>query len=669
MTAKRPSPPLSPTEQGFNAALARHRAGDLGAAADLYGQVLRLAPNHVDALHHLGLVHAQSENPDAALTLIGRAVALRPSFAMARFNLGNVQRRLGRVEDAATSYREALRLDPTLAGASANLGAVLRTLGRGDEAIEVYREGLSRQPGNAEAHYNLGCVLHHTGRLEEAIAAYRQAIALKPDHADAHGNIALAFLTLDRAAEALPFARAQVARVPASAPAHTTLSSILSALGAAAAAVEAARIATRLDPSDVDAWLQLGQALGEDGQIDAAVESHRKALALMPENPEVLVALAISLQEGGQRAEARRMIDQALAKDPTSATAWTLLGGLKTFASGDPQLDDLQRLAASLEDRPDRLDDLIHLEFTLGKALMDAGAPDAAFAALSRANGHHRARIDYNVARDIDAFAAIAEVMDASRIAGLSGQGHSSNRPIFIVGMPRSGTTLVEQILASHPGIHGGGEMKHLDVVLMERFRTTLGRPEWISRLGDLKPADLHALGQAYLAKIAALAPAGLRVTDKMPSHFRHVGLIHLIFPDALIIHCRRAPHDTCLSCFATHFSQGQDFTYDLGELGAYYRAYDRLMDHWRRVVPPSRLIGVTYEDVIEDLEGQARRLIEACGLPWDEACLDFHRTSRQVRTASVNQVRQPLYATSVARWKAYGAHLKPLGFDEAKTP
>ncbi len=664
MTAKRPSPPLSPIEQGFEAALVRHRAGDLGAAAELYGRVLTIAPDHVDALHHLGLVHAQSGNPDAAAQLIGRAVALRPNFAMARFNLGNVLRRLDRPDDAIASYRAALHLDQTLAGASANLGAALRALGRDDEAIAVYRQGLTQQPGNADGHYNLGCALQQNGQLEAAVAAYRQAIALKPDHADALGNAASALMTLGRAAEALPLARAQTALAPASAPAQTALSAIWMALGATTTAVDAATTATRLDPSDAEAWLQLGRALGEDGRINEAVDSLLRALALAPSSSDILVALAISLQEAGQRAEARRTIEQALIQDPTSAAAWTVLAGVRTFAAGAPELDDLARLATSLRDHPDKLNDLIHLEFALGKALMDTGDTDRAFAALSDANRRHRARITYDVARDVRAFAAIAETMDKTRIDDLTGQGHRSNRPIFIVGMPRSGTTLVEQILASHPFICGGGEMKHLDLVLMERFHTAPDQPEWISRLEALKPADLNALGEAYLAKTTALAPPGIRITDKMPSHFRHAGLIHLIFPQALIIHCHRTPQDNCLSCFATHFSQGQDFTYDLAELGAYYRAHAQLMAHWHSVIPADRLIQVNYEDVVGDIEGQARRLISACELPWDAACLDFHTTSRQVRTASVNQVRQPLYATSVARWKAYEPHLSLLNLE-----
>jgi hypothetical protein len=236
--------------------------------------------------------------------------------------------------------------------------------------------------------------------------------------------------------------------------------------------------------------------------------------------------------------------------------------------------------------------------------------------------------------------------------------GTSAARPVFIVGMPRSGTTLVEQVLASHPGVHGGGEMRHLDIVLMEHF----GGPADPARIAALDRATLDRLAHDYWARASLGVPPGLRITDKMPSNFRHAGLIHRLFPDAVIVHCRRDPRDTCLSIYATHFAAGQDFAYDLRELGAYYRGYRDLMAHWRKVLPATTLVEVDYEAMVGDLEGQARRLVAACGLAWDPACLDFHRTARSVRTASVNQVRRPLYGTSVERWRPYASHLGPLG-------
>jgi hypothetical protein len=329
--------------------------------------------------------------------------------------------------------------------------------------------------------------------------------------------------------------------------------------------------------------------------------------------------------------------------------------GLKRFAAADPDLAAMESLAATLANRPERRRDLVTVEFALAKALMDIGAADDAFAWLTRANARHRAGIAYDVAADVGQMAALADAFGM-----VDPIGDPAMRPIFIVGMPRSGTTLVEQILASHPAVHGGGEMKHLDLVLMDHFG---GAPD-AAQLAALDPATCATLARAYLQRAGAGAPRGTRVTDKMPSNFRHAGLIHRLFPGAVIVHCRRSPQDTCLSIYATHFAQGQHFAYDLAELGTYYRAYRALMAHWRRVLPGTVLVEVDYEAVVADLEHEARRLVAASGLPWDEACLAFHRTARPVRTASVNQVRQPLYGSSVERWRPYARHLEPLGLD-----
>jgi hypothetical protein len=227
--------------------------------------------------------------------------------------------------------------------------------------------------------------------------------------------------------------------------------------------------------------------------------------------------------------------------------------------------------------------------------------------------------------------------------------------------MPRSGTTLVEQILASHPAVFGAGEIGLLERLLIGRLGPTLSPGERACRMAGLTDQDLEGLGTAYAEAVAKLAPGAARITDKMPSNFRLAGLIRLILPNARIISCRRDPIDTGLSCYARKFSRGQTFTYDLKELGTYYRAYNGLMAHWREILPADRLLEVAYEDVVDDLEGQSRRLVAFCGLPWDDACLAFHQTPRTVRTASVNQVRQPIYRSAVARWKAYEPHLGPL--------
>jgi hypothetical protein len=338
-------------------------------------------------------------------------------------------------------------------------------------------------------------------------------------------------------------------------------------------------------------------------------------------------------------------------------------GGLKTFTPGDPDLEALRALADRASERGGPVEERLNLEFTLGKAYMDIGEAELAFAHLNAGARLKRSTFDYDVHDDEAQFAEIARILDAEQLNAerVGGGGDPSEKPVFIVGLPRSGTTLVEQILASHPRVHGAGELTTLEALLIERLGPALSPLARVQGFASLTPGDLAALGGAYARTTAAMAPGSLRVTDKMPSNFRLLGLIRLMLPNARIIHCRRDPLDTGLSCYATLFTRGQPFTYDLREFGLYHRAYERLMAHWRGLLPPERFLEVRYENVTGDLEGQARRLIDFCGLAWDDACLAFHQTRRPVRTASVDQVRRPLYRSSVARWKLYEAQLAPL--------
>lgn len=660
----RPPPASAAARSLFERAFARHQAGDLPAAEALYRQVLAVQPAHADGLHLLGLVLAQSGRPEDAVPLIRRAIAARPDFDLALYNLGNVLRRLERLGEAVDAYQGALRLRPNAPNVLVNLGAVLRSLGRLDEAVEAYRRALVVNPADAAAHYNLGCALQQMGRGEEAVRAYRQALALKPNDPDAWANLGAALLALARPGEAVAAARRRTELEPTSAEAFGALAAALLAAGLADPAVQAARCAVQLQPGDAGAHIHLGNALLERGGLEAAVAAYRRAVSLAPDDAPGWVNLAIGLQEAGDAAGAAAAVARALAVDPGSAAAWAVRAGLKTFQAGDPDLAALSSLLADGDARP--LDDRVDLEFTFGKALMDAGEIDAAFAHLAAGNRLHRAGLGYDVRDDVAQFAEIARALGGENLglqdlAGRAGRGVPSDLPVFIVGMPRSGTTLVEQILASHPDVFGAGELPVLEGILMERLGVPLSPTARARRLAGLSPEDLQAMGGAYVARVSALSPGSRRVIDKMPSNFRLAGLIHLILPNARIIHCRRDPVDTCLSCYTRKFSRGQDFAYDLGELGTYYRAYEDLMAHWRQRLPPDRFMEVAYEAVVDDLEGQARRLIAFCGLDWDDACLAFHQTSRQVRTASVNQVRQPLYRGSVARWKAFEAHLGPL--------
>jgi len=652
---------MNRAEALFAQAFARHQAGDLREAERLYRQVLAMASDHPDSLHLLGLVRMQSGAPEEGVRLMRRAVAIKPEFALAHYNLGNALRRLGDGEAAVEAYRGAIHLRPNSPGALVNLGVTLRGLGRHEEALQAYERALSLQPNDPQAHYNRGVALQGIGRLEEAVDAYRRVLGLKADHADAWSNLAAALLALGRGPEALESCRRRLALEPRVAEAHIALAATWLELGRPGEAADASRRAVALAPDDSKAHAHLGGALRELGQSAESLAAYERAVQLNPDVADGWVNLAISLQEAGRGEEAKAAIDRALRINPASAAAWSVRGDLKTFTPDDAELDALSDLLAAADTAGASPEERLDLEFTLGKAFIDIGDANRAFAHLNAGNRLKRGALQYDVDDDIREFTAIAQALDSARAARPGEGGDPSDRTLFIVGMPRSGTTLVEQILASHPKVHGAGELPNLERILNDYVGPSLPLIARAERLATLTTADFTAMGAAYIREIAALAPQAARITDKMPSNFRWAGLIGLMMPNARIIHCRRDPIDTCLSCYTRKFSRGQPFAYDLRDLGLYYRAYEGLMARWRTVLPADRFIEVQYEAVVDDLEGEARRLVAFCGLNWDEACLSFHQTRRPVRTASVNQVRKPLYRTSVARWKQYEAHLGPL--------
>ena len=426
-------------------------------------------------------------------------------------------------------------------------------------------------------------------------------------------------------------------------------------------AAEDYRAAVGLSPTFADAWLNLGAAYRRLERLDDAADCARKALDLRPDDARALNNLANALNAQGRLDEAARCYRRALQIRPDDAETFYNLVNQQPLNDGS---QDSDALFDSLTRRSNDLDRFTSREqsaflFAFGKALEARGEDDAAFQAFARANALHRSALRFDIAAAERLEEAIARRFDPALFERLSGAGSPNPGPIFVVGMPRSGTTLVEQIISAHPQVHGAGEIGVFGA-LASRMRSPegLGFPHGA---GSLSASDLRRLAADYLDALTRLGPGAARITDKTVGNFELLGLIHLCLPEARIIHCRRDPRDVCVSCFTTRFSAGHDYAYDLGDLGRYSRLYDRLMAHWIRVLPPGRIFDVRYEDIVEDLKGGTRQLLEHLGLPWDEACLRFYDSGRSVGSASFAQVRRPIYSNSVGRWRRYEAHLGAL--------
>lgn len=586
-----------------------------------------------------------------------RAPSNRPSAA-ALLQQGVQHQVARRFAEAEASYRQVLRLQPVHADALHLLGVICHATGRYDEAVDLIRRAIRQNGRNAAYHSDLGALLYEQGKPGEAEVACRNAIAVDPEHAAAWSNLGSALRALGRREDSAAACRRAVAIKPDYAEAYSNLGNALIDQGLLEDAIGAFRESIRIDPGYAQAWSNLGSALHSLGRLDDAIAAHRQAIALKPGLAVAHSNLAVALTARGRLSEGRAALEEAVRLAPRVAKYRCNLATVAPGGGGDANRAAMEEM---LRDGALSPDDAIELHFALGKAHEDLGRHADAFRCWREGNALKRRRIAYDEAVIHDAFELIRGTFSADFIQARQGGGDPTAVPVFIVGMPRSGTTLVEQIVASHPDVFGAGELKLFTRAINDIRSTLAPAPVFPELAAHMAGEQLRALGTHYLTELQALAPASLRIVDKMPSNFLFAGLIHLALPHAVIIHTVRDPVDTCVSCFSILFAADQNHTYDLGELGRYYRRYRALMAHWHRVLPPGRILDVRYEHVVADLEGQARRILAHCGLDWDPACLAFHRTERAVRTASATQVRQPIYRNAIGRWRAYAPFLAPL--------
>ncbi len=596
------------------------KAGKLDEAYRLLEQVCARRSEDQDAWMFRSMVHGMRGEHERVLECADRVVALNPENSWAHSNRGSALAALGRREESIAALQRALELSPDDPAVLSNLGNALYLAERVEDAEPLFRRALELKPDHLESHYGLGHVLSAMGLPDEAIVSYQRAAQINPDKYEVLfglGNTCLNIGRLDNAK--MCFERA-----------------------------------LSVAPDPVEVHIALARVERMAGQYDAALVHLERSLQEAPDSVALLTEQAELYQRKGDRERAREVIRAMVEEEivtPTMVMTYSFI--CRYFDECDEVVRLGERLlAVEGLGRGDR--STVH--FALGAVFDRLGDHDAAFDHYRKGNDLTPHRFDRAAwSAEVE---SVIEGYAADVVPALVQAGNQSERPIFIVGMPRSGTSLVEQILASHPEVYGAGELA--DVVTIANQLSARVGGFYFEHLDALAPELLDELAEGHLRRLGELSGGAARVTDKMPHNFQHLGLIGQLFPRARVIHCTRDPRDTCLSIYFQRFNGTHSYSWEQADLAHYYREYERLMAHWREVLE-IEMIEVSYEAVVEDLEGEARRMVDFVGLEWDERCLRFHETERHVATASFDQVRQPLYTGSVGRWRRYERHLGPL--------
>jgi tetratricopeptide (TPR) repeat protein len=653
----------NPSVAAFHSNLAEgYRAlGDLDRAVGCCQVALRLQPNYPEAVNNLGLALLAQGKPEAAAAQFREALRHRPGIAMVQNNLGNALRLMGNKNEAIAQFQQALALDPSLAEAHTNLGQLLLEVHQLPKAAGHCREAVRLRPNFPEAHNNLGNVLREQGQLAQAKACYAEALRLNPDLAMTYNNIGQAVQEEGKLEDAVTWYQKGLQLEPGSARIHCNLASALAELEKHEQAIGEYQSALELDPSYAEAHHGLGTVVHDQGDFQAAAARFREALRLKPDLVAAHTSLGTVLEELGEFDAALASFREALRYDPSCAGAYGQLGTTLRAKLPEDDRTAMQRLLSAPDLSPGKA---LALHFGLAQVLDAQGAFAEAAEHLRIANALRQAEWQkrgqsYDGSEHGKFVDDLIATFTPAFFERVHGFGLDSERPVFIVGLPRSGTTLIEQILASHSQVFGAGELRHVRDTF-EALPLSMGRAAPpIECLRDLDRATAGLLAQRHLDRLRQLNDTASRVADKMPDNYLHLGLIATLFPRAKLIHCRRDLRDVAVSCWMTNFRQIR-WAFDQENIASRFREYRRLMDHWRSVLPVS-LLEVDYEETVTDLEGVARRLVAWCGLDWEPACLAFHETRRPIRTASVNQVRQPIYQRSVARWRHYEKALEEV--------
>ncbi len=679
--------------QALSLAARQIDSGQLPQAEAILQQIFKQNPKHAEVLHLLGVLAHKTGNTAQAIKFIEKAIKLQPDNPHYHINYGEMCRLLNRLDDAIyhgeqaiklhplnpnahsnlgiayydkkdydraeTCQNKALELAPNFPAALNNLGSIKRDLKDKEGAIEYYRKVLEFAPNYLEARNNLGAVLTELEKPDEAIPELLQVIRAQPNYADAHCNIGNAFLLLEDFDKASHAFRQTLALMPDNASALIGLARIHKEADALNESREEIDRALALAPDRASAHSLSGDIYTKIGDYEQAELAYKKALSIDENETGALLGLGQMQMELGNLKDAKANYERAMEIDAKSIAPHIFMVQAKKIKPNDESLLRLEAEAENIDSLPPTR--AISLHYALGKAYDDIKEYDRAFSHFAAGARMKRSQIQYDPNRQDMITENIKNIFTPEMIARLRGAGDPSDLPIFVLGMPRSGTTLTETIIASHPDVYGAGELRDLLMIANEP-EENVASPGYPLSVNALTKDNLAQMGKRYISALRRHNQQARHITDKMPANFLAIGLVHLMLPNAKIIHVNRNAADTCLSGFNKLFNTNSQYhSYDLTEMGRYYVNYAKLMEHWRAVLPEDAFLEVQYEELVADKETQTRRLIEFCGLEWNDACLESHKTERSIKTASITQVRQPVYTSSVERWRHYEKHLQPL--------
>ncbi len=647
---------LDSPKASFDRATTFLRGGDAVMAERICRQALNAHPRDANLLCLLGAALIRQQKPQEAEHTLSRAVRLFGDFSRAHEGLAEALIMQGRLSEALESLERAAELEPGSASIRMKKAKVLTGMGRDDDATREFEESFRLTPHREDLVRGLN--LQRMGNIREAEKIYRDVLVKDPSNVDALRLLAGVAMRAKQWGDAEMLLERALEMAPDYYQGWMDLGMARQEQDKTDTSIEAYRRAIRLEPHKPNGYTSAGTLLAMMGAHDESMEYLQKAIAIDKGNFGALSGMGHVLKTIGDQEEAIAYYRKCVEYNPDHGETWWSLANLKTFRFTDDDIAVMEKRAARkglVEEQR------ACFFFALGKAYEDRKDYARAFEFFSKGNENRRQRETYDPVQTIDLHDNLIQVFSKEFIAERAGVGCESNAPILIVGLPRSGSTLIEQILASHPDVEGTHELPDLARVARSIGLQREDRKSYPLVVPFLDDDEFAELGEEYLRRTKRHRETELpRFTDKLPNNFAHIGFFNLIFPNGKVINAKRHPLDSCLGSFKQMFARGQPFTYEPFELAEFYMEYQRLMDHWHEVLP-GKVLDVQYEDVVDDLETQVRRILEYCELPWNDACLRFYENERAVKTASSEQVRKPIYSTSKHLWRRYEEHLGPM--------